>query len=404
VVLLPTLLAAPTAAGEPFRVGINEALAVPGRRQDSADIGAELAVDAARAAAVGARLVRGHTGNFPRVSLLDLDRRPGLLEQMDSWVRAAQAAGLEPVAMVSPWPANQTANHTPQYLPEPGRFADYVRRLVERYDHDGIEDMPGLVAPVRYWEVDNEPDLKNSLAPRGDVRRLDPRTFCLPEEYGTVLAGASAAIHAASPEARVLGPGLYRPGADSGTSYLRAALAVEGAASGLDIVTVHSYRDDDGRELAAGIEAVRKLVPGKPLWVTETSVPTHADEAEHARRLVAIAARAAVAGAEALLWHTLADPPPGRRIGGTAENSLFATLPDGTVREKAAAAVFRNLAAKLARDDLTGAVPDGAGAVRLRSGAVLVYEGSRPAPNGGTDLRTGAKVSGTVKAPGWVEP
>lgn len=44
-------------------------------------------------------------------------------------------------------------------MPRPERLADYaafVRALVERYDGDGVDDMPGLVAAVRFWVVGGE--------------------------------------------------------------------------------------------------------------------------------------------------------------------------------------------------------------------------------------------------------
>jgi hypothetical protein len=35
-------------------------------------------------------------------------------------------------------------------------YAQYLRSMVERYDGDGKDDMPGLVYPVRYWEIEAE--------------------------------------------------------------------------------------------------------------------------------------------------------------------------------------------------------------------------------------------------------
>ena len=32
----------------------------------------------------------------------------------------------------------------------------YVNAFVERYDGDGIDDMPGLTGPVKHWQVENE--------------------------------------------------------------------------------------------------------------------------------------------------------------------------------------------------------------------------------------------------------
>ena len=45
------------------------------------------------------------------------------------------------------------------YLPKPEHaddFRDYVRNLVERYDGDGRDDMPGLLFPVLHYQVGNE--------------------------------------------------------------------------------------------------------------------------------------------------------------------------------------------------------------------------------------------------------
>ena len=36
-------------------------------------------------------------------------------------------------------------------------YQDFVKQLVERYDGDGIDDMPGLKNPIKYWQIDNEP-------------------------------------------------------------------------------------------------------------------------------------------------------------------------------------------------------------------------------------------------------
>ena len=37
------------------------------------------------------------------------------------------------------------------------KYAAFVHAAVERYDGDGVDDMPGLKNPVRYWQVGNEP-------------------------------------------------------------------------------------------------------------------------------------------------------------------------------------------------------------------------------------------------------
>lgn len=37
------------------------------------------------------------------------------------------------------------------------KYVAFVRAAVERYDGDGINDMPGLKNPIKYWQVGNEP-------------------------------------------------------------------------------------------------------------------------------------------------------------------------------------------------------------------------------------------------------
>lgn len=37
-------------------------------------------------------------------------------------------------------------------------YAAFVRATIERYDGDGVDDMPGLANPIKYWQVGNEPD------------------------------------------------------------------------------------------------------------------------------------------------------------------------------------------------------------------------------------------------------
>ncbi len=394
-----------------FQLGINEALAVPAARRGgmaSAAVEAELQEDARQARALGARTVRAHTFNFPRVSCDRLARTPEALADMDAWVRAL-GTDLEGIAMVSPWPANQTAASTPQYLPDDlGAWGACVTALVERYDGDGVADMAGLQAPVRYWEVDNETDLKNTTRARKVDRTYDPSTFCTPSEYGRVLTVASAAIRAASSDARVLALGLYRPHAASGQAYARAVLAEPGVRESFDIISLHTYHDDDGERLAGGIVAVSALVPDKPVWVTEASVTDEGGLEEQGRKVASYAAWAAMAGAERLLWHTLADPP--RRSNGRSgnidfnTNSLLQAVDGGPATEKPAGAVYRHLAGRLALHDLAGAAPDGEGAARLRDGSVLLFAGSRPAPAGGLSLQTGEAVpaGGEAFAPAWL--
>ncbi|MFA6000634.1 MAG: hypothetical protein WC828_00755, partial [Thermoleophilia bacterium] len=63
------------------------------------------------------------------------------------------------------------ANISPQGPVDEGRFLKgsykpvdeakylaFVRATIERYDGDGVNDMPGLKNPIKYWQVSNEPN------------------------------------------------------------------------------------------------------------------------------------------------------------------------------------------------------------------------------------------------------
>ena len=406
--------------GQRFVLGVNEGISVPrrllarGLAQDR--LTRMLRDDAAALRGLGATLVRGHTGAFPRTSMAEWSEVTRA--ELDLWVRTAQAAGLTPIGMVSPWPANHTANHTNAYVPaDLPAYRAYVTAVVERYDGDGVDDMPGLAAPVRYWEVDNEPDLKFTRAPRPPREGLPVRaappvgTFCTPEDYATVLLASSSAIRAAAPDATILAFGLLQPHRESGVDYLRRALAVEGVRGSFDVLSVHGYADDGGVSLAEGIVNVRALAPDVPVWVTETSASSAKDEERQARLVVALSARAAEAGASALLWHTLADPPPPQNRGGhgvptaLAHNSLFRMGDDGALTPKPAAGVYAEFTTILRAHDLAGARSAGEGMTLLADGSRLLWKGGAVAENGGRDLRGGRDLAPgeTARAPAWLK-
>ncbi len=56
-------------------------------------------------------------------------------------------------------------------LVDDSKYGLFVKAAVERYDGDGTDDMPGLQNPIKYWQVDNEPQvaLKTGYA---DLQRI----------------------------------------------------------------------------------------------------------------------------------------------------------------------------------------------------------------------------------------
>jgi hypothetical protein len=53
--------------------------------------------------------------------------------------------------------------HFTKYLSKPCSMEDYktfLLKLVDRYDGDGNNDMPGLTKPIKHWDIMNEPEFK----------------------------------------------------------------------------------------------------------------------------------------------------------------------------------------------------------------------------------------------------
>ncbi|MCL4206736.1 MAG: hypothetical protein KJ000_29985 [Pirellulaceae bacterium] len=94
--------------------------------------------------------------------------------------------------------AKQVALLGADYLPKPEHLPhlrEYARRLVERYDGDGIDDMPGLQFPVLHYQVGNE--YYNEVFWTGTAN-----------EYGQLLHHFVAGARAACPDVRIVLSGI----------------------------------------------------------------------------------------------------------------------------------------------------------------------------------------------------
>lgn len=135
---------------------------------------------------------------------------------MDEAVRAWQRNGIHIMVSMrfgSPWATaaksdkefvylkgivGKLALAAADYLPKPEHIPDlrqYVQNLVERYDGDGRDDMPGLLFPVLHYQVGNE--YSNEVFWAGSV-----------DEYGQLLHEVSSAARAACPDVRIILSGI----------------------------------------------------------------------------------------------------------------------------------------------------------------------------------------------------
>ena len=197
----------------------------------------------------------------------------------DAMIRDYQSAGVTHIQSYlgssSPWGSRSSRDA----MPKPERMADYrawVRALIERYDGDGIDDMPGLVEPVRYWVVggewsgfwgsDNPQDYLELLdATREEARSAsaDTKLGAIPFLLIDVFQGNDPT--AAEVEQRLVDP---PPGFRNSTAGMRAILDRPDL---FDFVDVHSL--GDYTELPPLLTWFRAQMTArgyaKPIWIDD---------------------------------------------------------------------------------------------------------------------------------------
>ncbi len=130
----------------------------------------------------------------------NIEPEPGQYQwgPLDAIVLEYQSAGFTSLQMdltaLSPWAASRLPSLSDHGDPFPKEeylddYAAFVAQVVERYDDDGVDDMPGLLYPIHDYGIERE------------FTGYWPGTA---EEYVRLLKIAYPAIHAADPDARVL--------------------------------------------------------------------------------------------------------------------------------------------------------------------------------------------------------
>lgn len=148
-------------------------------------------------------------------------------------------------------------------------YAKWVSAIVERYDGDGIDDMPELKVPIKYWEVMNEPDLSYG----SNVPDADRLTFYKqgPKEYAELLLRTSEAIRSADKDTKILISGAAGA-SERYLNFYRQTLSTSGIKDAFDIANIHCISNDDGAN-DFNVGAYKKMLSGlgisKPIWVTE---------------------------------------------------------------------------------------------------------------------------------------
>lgn len=113
---------------------------------------------------------------------------------------------------------NANSQPRPEYLEA---FDAWLRAMVERYDGDGVDDMPGLVAGVEYWELGVE---YSSYVPESGseyVSLLERAFRVMHEAGGDAIRVAHAAFLVAGPIEGVTDPSEYPAAIAGGPAKIR---------------------------------------------------------------------------------------------------------------------------------------------------------------------------------------
>lgn len=225
--------------------------------------------DVADAAELQLRVVRPHR---PRGSVFawNLINPPGAVTSdwtmADFAVLESQAQGREVFGTLQVY-TDPTAGDLPVFTVPPhaeemAAWLDFVSRVVERYDFDGLDDMPGLIAPVGAWEVGNEPTsppltietdgpvFVDWMAATYDAAKASSATT-------PVLVGGAAPVLTLDGEVDPWVDGLFR------------YFFEHGGAAYTDAFNFHTFVGVPNPDVDAYFDHWESVVVGVPFWVGE---------------------------------------------------------------------------------------------------------------------------------------
>ena len=133
--------------------------------------------------------------------------------------------------------------------------------VVERYDGDGLDDMPGLKYPIRHWEIGNEPDMQSASHTLFQGNS---------EAYLNLLELSYISVKTADPDAVVLiaAPSKWTPEV---VEYWEPIL--EGGSNFFDIGNMHSLQgSNDFHAFQYRGQLDDSDSSNKPFWITEAGV------------------------------------------------------------------------------------------------------------------------------------
>lgn len=148
-------------------------------------------------------------------------------------------------------------------------YKNFLKKLVERYDGDGIEDMPGLKIPIKYYEILNEPEMKGN-----DMTFFKGNE----QDYVEILKASYEAVKETCPDCKVVQAGA------AGTEQMMldfwGKIFSLNAGNYFDIANIHYINNGDKSTLNVKDfkNLMQKYSINKPTWVTEAEYGSPAEE------------------------------------------------------------------------------------------------------------------------------
>jgi len=285
---------------------------------------------------IGINWVRsGGKGDLTSFTWKDLEPEEGVFDftLSDIRIKEAQSRSLNLLGNVE-----FQADAVPDYASlsnkyfDDAKYLEYLNKMVERYDGDGLDDMPELTKPIKYWEIGNE--VVQEWMFDGTA-----------EEYAHVLKISYESIKSNCSDCQVLIGG-WVSGKHSenqfqkSLAYLERVLLQDGGKH-FDIMNFHSYADpcdfeeflDCDFKLYYHARGFRDLLSeygfSKPTWITESNTKLYTKLykerqsgrvientlEQQSQDLVKRMVIAFDAGVEVFFWHGLDDAPGSPGVG-----------------------------------------------------------------------------------------
>jgi len=235
----------------------------------------------------------------------------------------------------------------PSYLPlhrcnptDWGSYTSWVKSVVERYDGDGQDDMPGLKFPIKYWEVMNEPDLAMPEPEIEDEQEQESLNFFAeengPDAYAELLIKTNLAIKSTDSDALVLIAGAAG-GNDRFLGFYSEVFDDPETHTAFDIGNVHCISNDEYQNfnVAPYQELLAEFGLDKPIWVTEAESIISSDEDINATQTFESTKNAIALGAEKIFYtrFTFYSDPFGDKFMPDEQETIEPTLDGGEPEE-----------------------------------------------------------------------